>query len=138
MDPYPHGTKIFHNFYECKLCEERWDDYWTCACNDKCQVCGKEIEPYETVVEPVIIKLPFYGIVIELNQVDPNDDEKFIGGTVRSEMKSQYDPQNMTVAIDVLEGFILAAACSGVRVQSPQFIEAIKTMTDKIANEYGV
>jgi hypothetical protein len=28
-------------------CGETWEETWECACNDKCPVCGKEIEPLE-------------------------------------------------------------------------------------------
>lgn len=34
----------FRNFYECP-CGCAWDDLWDCACNDKCPICNKEIEP---------------------------------------------------------------------------------------------
>jgi hypothetical protein len=27
-------------------CGQEWEDRWSCACNDKCPVCGGEIEPY--------------------------------------------------------------------------------------------
>lgn len=26
-------------------CGITWDDVWDCACNDRCPLCGKEIEP---------------------------------------------------------------------------------------------
>lgn len=27
-------------------CGQRWDDDWSCQCNDSCPVCHGEIEPY--------------------------------------------------------------------------------------------
>jgi hypothetical protein len=36
----------FRNFY--RHCGELWEDTWSCACNDECPVCGKEIEPYKS------------------------------------------------------------------------------------------
>lgn len=35
------------NSYECS-CGNHWVDYWTCACDDKCAVCGKSNTPVET------------------------------------------------------------------------------------------
>jgi len=29
-------------------CGEEWEDTWSCMCNDKCPVCGAEIEPVES------------------------------------------------------------------------------------------
>jgi hypothetical protein len=37
-------------------CCREWEDRWSCACNDHCPICGKEIEPYASeeidVAEP--------------------------------------------------------------------------------------
>jgi hypothetical protein len=35
----------FVNHYTCTECNEVWQDQWSCACNDKCPVCNREIEP---------------------------------------------------------------------------------------------
>lgn len=156
------NTNVYHNFYECP-CGEKWDDYWSCACNDKCSSCNKEIEPYDTEIKPFVIELPCYGIRVELSEVDPDDGSKFIGGTVQSELgggKLETNSQeaafkvigetqvvneaieeikenNFKVATNVLEAFILAASCAGIDIESPKFIEAIETVADKISNEYG-
>jgi hypothetical protein len=29
-------------------CGKKWTDEWSCMCNDKCPVCGGEIEPYKS------------------------------------------------------------------------------------------
>lgn len=135
---YPHDTKIFHNFYECLTCDEHWDDHWSCACNDKCPSCGKEIEPYDHVISPVVIELPCHGIVVELNEVDPDDGDKLIGGIIHSDLPDLIgDAPLFNVAINTLESMILACACAGIDIKSPAFIEAIETVADKISNEYG-
>jgi hypothetical protein len=36
----------FRNHY--RHCGQEWNDVWSCTCNDKCPVCGAEIEPYES------------------------------------------------------------------------------------------
>lgn len=35
----------FTNYYLCP-CGHEWNDQWDCACDDKCPVCNKEIEPF--------------------------------------------------------------------------------------------
>lgn len=37
----------FLNHYEC-TCGEKWTDKWSCACNDRCPSCRKEIEPHDS------------------------------------------------------------------------------------------
>ena len=47
----------FHNYYKHQRCPKNgrkkveWDDWWSCACNDKCPECDAEIEPYKSVEE---------------------------------------------------------------------------------------
>ena len=38
----------FINHYQCPYDGTEWTDRWSCACNDKCPACNKEIEPYES------------------------------------------------------------------------------------------
>ena len=40
--------KVFTNHYRCP-CGKEWEDRWSCACNDKCPECNKEIEPHTSV-----------------------------------------------------------------------------------------
>lgn len=35
----------FLNHYECSECGEKWDDEWSCMCNDRCPKCNAEIMP---------------------------------------------------------------------------------------------
>lgn len=37
----------FINYY--RHCEVEWHDKWSCRCNDRCPVCGGEIEPYHSI-----------------------------------------------------------------------------------------
>ena len=39
--------KRFHMFYRCPNDGEEWEDYWSCACDDRCPKCNAEIEPYK-------------------------------------------------------------------------------------------
>jgi hypothetical protein len=36
----------FVNHYHCDACDTNWHDQWSCACNDRCPECDREIEPY--------------------------------------------------------------------------------------------
>jgi len=38
----------YKNYYRCPSCDAEWEDVWTCCCNDRCPVCNKEIEPYNS------------------------------------------------------------------------------------------
>src|ERR1700731_3205716 len=38
----------FMNHYQCPDDGTERTDRWSCACNDKCPTCNKEIEPYES------------------------------------------------------------------------------------------
>jgi len=38
----------FLNSYHCEACDNYWDDQWSSACNDKCAICDREIEPYRS------------------------------------------------------------------------------------------
>lgn len=39
-------ARQYRNHY--RHCETEWSDEWSCTCNDKCPVCGAEIEPYRS------------------------------------------------------------------------------------------
>ncbi len=41
---------VFLNRYHCS-CGEKWEDRWSCACNDRCPSCNLEIEPLESIEE---------------------------------------------------------------------------------------
>ena len=42
--PESEKQALFEIHYE--HCGEEWTDYWSCACNDRCPKCNREIEPY--------------------------------------------------------------------------------------------
>jgi len=42
------GEQRFVNHY--RHCDIAWTSSWSCMCNDRCTVCNKEIEPYESTV----------------------------------------------------------------------------------------
>lgn len=133
-------TDIFHNFYECP-CGHKWDDHWSSACDDKCPACGKEIMPCDSEIEPYVIELPFYGIRIELNQVDPENNTRFIGGSITSNLLKEniflnFPETYLPVVIEILESSILKCACTsdliGVEIGTPTFEKGIKMYVDEV------
>jgi len=42
----PQTPDRFRNYYECPHDGTKWNDEWTCTCNDRCPTCDSEIEPY--------------------------------------------------------------------------------------------
>jgi len=70
------------------------------------------------------------------------------GGTLTSDLKddSIIDDDHpamrarrfaFNTAIDGLEALLLACACAGVDVDSPEYIQAFETALEAIANNYG-
>lgn len=83
------------------------------------------------------ITLPCFGFEISLVR---NSDGS-LGGTVSSDLTRdlENDVQDegnrlYRASVDVVESFVLAAACAGVDVVSNAFIEAIETVVQKIQN----
>ena len=54
LDDYTHLEALetnqkFRNFYQCPDCHTKWQDEWSCICNDDCPKCGcRHIEPYKS------------------------------------------------------------------------------------------
>jgi hypothetical protein len=46
--PEPEDESRYTNSYLCPNDQTRWDDDWSCMCNDRCPSCDAEIEPYAT------------------------------------------------------------------------------------------
>jgi len=36
------------NYYKCDDCNTKWEDQWSCACDDECPVCGVPYSPYKS------------------------------------------------------------------------------------------
>ena len=45
----PRQELLFRNYFRCPYDAATWIDEWVCMCNDKCPICGAEIEPYDSV-----------------------------------------------------------------------------------------
>jgi hypothetical protein len=74
------------------------------------------------------IKLPSYGITVVF-------DPEVGSGTITSEgLHEKGEGRVLKAAIDTLEAFVLAAACAGIDIKSPKFLEAIETTVDGIFN----
>lgn len=75
------------------------------------------------------IELPDFGIVVKVWKN---------GGGEISASNLQDKKANLAyrTAVDVLEGLVLAHACSGIDIESPAYLEGIETVADAIFNEY--
>lgn len=38
--------RVYINHYRCEYCGTEWEDQWSCACDDECPGCGRDISPY--------------------------------------------------------------------------------------------
>lgn len=85
------------------------------------------------------ITLPIFDIVITLGESDPDNAGAFLGGSIKTNLHDgpkTIDGGEYEDAIDGMESLILSAACAGVDVSTPQFVEAIQTTVDNLANKY--
>jgi hypothetical protein len=83
-----------------------------------------------------VIKTGVHGIVVTV--------EGGMGSIV-SDLKTPCDhcgkldctSQLFNFAIDGIESLILAAACAGIDITAPAFLQAIETAVDAASNTYG-
>ena len=75
--------------------------------------------------------LPIDGITVLT--YDTGDGQ--LGGEIYSDLHDS-DPE-VQAALDVVESFILAAACAGIDVGSNAFCEAIETTIDTVYAQFG-
>lgn len=80
----------------------------------------------------VEIKLPCHGICVKLESTDTK-----CGGVITSDLHEDDDGPELKVALDVLESFVLAAACAGVDIEALEFVEAIETTVEAVFQNHG-
>jgi len=90
------------------------------------------------------IKLPCYGIVVELTEdgggsISSNLHEELFQEELDSLTVEDINEKNESLsyynsAIDGIEALILGAACAGVDIESPAFLESIESAVDGCAN----
>lgn len=76
--------------------------------------------------EEIVYNLPF-GIVVRV---------KDGSGTIESDLKkdTEDDPE-LNAALDCIEAFILGHACSGIKIDSPAYIETVESVVETIFNK---
>jgi len=77
-----------------------------------------------------IIKLPVFGIVININSQGG-------GGISSADLQDETAGPEYEAAIDGLLSLILAHACAGIDVKSPAYLQGIEVAVESIANDYG-
>jgi hypothetical protein len=77
-------------------------------------------------------KLPIFGIVVET-------DGKGSGSITSTDLKTVlYDSEDelYNAAMDGVESLILAHACAGVDITTPEYLEGIETAVDACASNF--
>ena len=99
---------------------------------------ARENPPPAAEIAEAEIRLPCYGITIRLDRAP--SAERPASGTITSDLKQDTAADDATyiAAIDGLESLILAHACAGIDVTSPDYIEGIETAVEAISNHQGV
>lgn len=104
------------------------------------------------------ITLPCYGIVVTLNDGGgaiasgiqercPTCHQYFCVGHLSGDFRGEKPPftpieheddridrERFNTVIDGVEQFILSAACAGIDIETPAFLEAIETTVNAVAN----
>jgi hypothetical protein len=61
-------------------------------------------------------------------------------GTILSNLRSQFDvtdgDEGLGAALDAVESMVLAQACAGIQVTSGAYAEALRTVLEKLSNEW--
>ena len=134
-------NKKFLNHYECLDCVNYWNNESDHTCNDRCEYCGIEMQPIESIdLNPTPdFELPIYGIKVFLHKdVD-------IGGWIESDFDKEeketieeiINGDRFRIAYDSVCSVILALACSGLDIKSQKFVTAFEVAFDNIINHYG-
>src|SRR5260221_159055 len=99
------------NIYHCP-CGEKWEDTWSCGCNDKCSECNKEIEPTSSTLietEKDILELLKHSALYERNGLSDDECEELaeeIEDWLRSKSESAESLFNIDKAEDEQEEVI--------------------------------
>lgn len=80
------------------------------------------------------IELPCYGMVIELEEPDPECPGTYLGGAVTSDLGIEDDGTQYSAAMDTIESLVLAHAMAGVDVTTAPYIEGIETAVEAVLN----
>lgn len=82
------------------------------------------------------IELPVYGIRIRISK----NGEGAIGSdlpTSDDEYGEDSESSALHAAYSGIEALVLAHACAGVDVESPEYLEGLETAVDAISNHLG-
>lgn len=77
------------------------------------------------------IKLPCFGIVVNV--------ENGSGSITSTDLKTEHNDKEdelYNASIDGIESMILAHACAGIDINTPEYIEGIETAVNACANNF--
>ena len=77
------------------------------------------------------IKLPCYGIIVNVE----NGSGSITSTDLQTEHQDEED-ELYNAAMDGIESLILAHACAGVDITTPEYVEGIKTAVEASANNF--
>ena len=87
-----------------------------------------------------------FGIIVDLIDPDPDHENRWLGGTISSDLhekpssgESEEEAGNrdkFNAAMDAIESFVLAAACTGIDITTPDFEYAIETAVQACAKHF--
>jgi hypothetical protein len=95
------------------------------------------------------VKLPCFGIVVELTDMEPHalTPNRYGGGSITSDLKEKFGPSPCQLSkeecdvidryndmMDALESIIMAHACAGIDIESSAYIEGIETSVQSCAD----
>lgn len=84
------------------------------------------------------VRLPCYGIVVRLGSRDRTTIKvRYMGGSLTSNLKEHGDGPDVELfnnAIEMLHSLVLAHACAGIDVKSPEYVDGVKTAVESLLN----
>lgn len=72
---------------------------------------------------------PYFTVLL----YDPNGD-RWEGGSISGSLVGPDDGEIFEAMADALESLVLAHACAGVQVDSPEYLEGVRTAVEACAN----
>jgi hypothetical protein len=83
----------FRNHYHCGDCDTKWEDEWSCCCDDECPNCGsKNWSPYESddMTEVVCESDRGYDVYRSPEKADDRPRYQFIASFQSADLAARF------------------------------------------------